>query len=191
MKGTTDRLAGGGRLRVEVIIKSDRTYVKKAMLATMGKKPKTKELSDTLFKQMLIAGDSPCKEYEFWINCYDVPNRVHTHVVRHERTGKYVATSRPDLDGGSEDIRDFSLKIDALRLIEICRLRLCIGKVWKDTLDLFTLIRERVIEAESLFSTLLSPVCVWYGFCPMGKKCCGYINSNRGLYLRNELVGKK
>lgn len=167
-----------------------REYVKRAMYATMGKSIVTKGLSDSTFEKLLISGDSPCKEYEFWIACYDVPERVHTHVIRHERIGKYVATQRPDLQTGNfeKGKRDFILKIDALRLIEIMKLRLC-NASWIETRLFFSQVALAVIGCDQIFNNLLAQSCVWLGFCN-NKKKCGFCGTDQHEYLRQKLIEK-
>ncbi len=113
-----------------------RNMVKRAMLATAGitklskpelfeKKMKSK-LSKKKFQDLMRACHSPLNEYVFWIDAI-VPERVHTHVVRHEKLGKYVATSRPDIDYAIEledDHRILSMKIPLDRMKDVMMVRL-------------------------------------------------------------------
>ena len=170
-------------MRIKVKIKSGREWVKKAALKTVGKRVLNKEMSDEMFASMLLSGDSPAKEYELWIECYDIPDKVHTHIVRHERIGKYVQRSKEE----NTPSRNLILKIDALRFIEICRLRLC-GKAWNDTIKLFEMIAKEVIEVEPCFDGLLYPMCVWYGGCPMGDSCCHFNKSLEYKAKREKFV---
>ena len=148
-------------------------YIKKAMLITQGKKPINPDLSEITFKSLLLSGDSPAKEFEFWITIEGLSDRVHTHIVRHERIGKYVSSSRPDLTNSDDKTRKMIIKIDALRMIEIMKWRYCSGKVWKETKTLFEEIRRLIITQYPVFDGLFYPPCVYNGFCPMGSRFCG------------------
>jgi hypothetical protein len=176
-------------MEVSVEIKSGREWVARGMKSTMGQTGRQSGLSDKTFLSMLKPGHSPIEEYEIWIDAI-VPERVHTHVVRHEEIGKYVATSRPDISYCKpieDGMRRLSLKINAKRLIEIMRIRLC-GKAWHETVDLFNMIALKLILLDRVFKSVLVPTCVWYGFCPENK-CCGYIKTEQYVKERNCLIG--
>ena len=161
-----------------------RKYVKRAMLSTQGintirdkdnASRHTKwRLSDKVLLPMLLDLHSPIEEMRFWIEVY-ATNRVIDHLVRHEEIGKYVASSRPDIDtttDNSDGMRYASFSINGKRLIEIMQQRLC-NKAWHDTQDITYMIRDKVIEIEPLFAYVLYPKCVWYGFCPLLYRGCG------------------
>lgn len=170
-------------MRVVIKVKSGRYWVKKAALKTVGLRILNREMSDEMFYSLVLSGDSPAKEYEFWIECFDVPDKVHTHFIRHERIGKYVTRSKSE----STPLRDFDLKVDVLRLIEMCRLRLC-GKAWNDTIKLMNMIVKEALEFEPCLEPLFNPVCVWYGFCPMGKRWCQYTKTLDYKNRRRNLI---
>lgn len=157
------------------------------MKATMGKQGECKPLGNKTFLHMLRAGHSPIDEYRIWFDI-TAPERVHTHVVRHEEIGKFVATSRPDISYGKaleEGHRMFSLQIPAKRLIEIMRIRLC-GKAWPDTRVLFNKMKQAVIENDPIFAHVLHPTCCWYGFCPEysdNTSGCSFYSVNGGRKL--------
>ena len=141
-------------MHVEVFIKSGREWVRAGMRATMGKlfteNDINKKLTDNTFKGLLVGRHSPSEEFEFWINAV-VPERVHTHVVRHKELGKYVATSRPDISYNvpvTDGMRMLSLRINAKRLIEICWQRRC-NASWNETKELFDNIAQEVIKLRS------------------------------------------
>lgn len=178
-------------MRISVEVKCGTEWVARAMRSTMGKVGES-TISGGTFRHMLMAGHSPAEEWEVWIDAI-VPERVHTHVVRHKDIGKYVATSRPDIVGDAvgDGNRVLSLRINGKRLIEIMRVRLC-GKAWYETLMLFRLIAEKVIKIEPAFRGLLAPTCVWYGFCPEeseARKCCGFIGTDMFEGERGALIG--
>lgn len=169
-------------MKIEIKIKSGREWVAKAMHATQGKD--SDRMSDETFRGLLRACHSPVEEYQIWIDA-EVPERVHTHIVRHEEIGKYVSTSRPDLVKAGQGLavptgwRKLSLCIDAKRLIEICRQRLC-QKAWWETRIFFEGVAKAVEAEEPAFRGLLAPVCVWYGFCPEAfgsRRGCGFVET--------------
>ena len=142
-------------MKLKVSVKSGREFVKRAMLSTMGitelsnpqkfEKAMKKPLSDNTWKQLLIGRHSPIEEYEIWVEAI-VPERVHTHVIRHKELGKYVATSRPDISYQTplnKGERSLSLRINAKRLIEISWARLC-SCAWCETSQmLFEIKKEK------------------------------------------------
>lgn len=175
-------------MKVEVFIINDKDQVKRAMLATKGLKPTTdKPINDEVWFGMLRAKHSPIEEYRVWVYA-EVPERVHTHIVRHEEIGKYVTTSRPDIKGNQElkdGYRKIALVINAKRLIEIANQRLCYGAVWGDTLKFVQAIVNS-LEDETL-KRFLVPPCVVYGCC-IDKAKCGYDRSVRYAKQREKFV---
>ena len=180
-------------MKIECQIKSDRRWVSRAMRSTMGLPEHTNPISDELLRFLIRAGHSPAEEWEVWIDA-TVPERVHTHVVRHEEIGKYVATSRPDIVGErpKDGMRKLSMRINAKRLVEIMRIRLC-GKAWWETRLLFRAIAAKVIELEPCLDGLFAPTCVWYGFCPEhceARPTCGYMDTENYGREREKIMGK-
>ena len=179
-------------MEVNIEIKSGKKWVKRAAWSTMGKhgEPKS-ELTIETFQSLLIGRHSPIEEYEIWVDAI-VPERVHTHVVRHKELGKYIATSRPDisymrkLEDGE---RYISLRFNAKRLIEIMMLRKC-NRSWHETRRLFFKIEHELVKLEPAFRPFLVPSCVWYGFCnethPDNE--CDYMKTPRYTSERKNLV---
>ena len=113
-------------MKITVSLLTDRTEVKRAMLATQGKYLKTTGLSDDTLKVQLFGMHSTLEGYIFNVLITGCAEREHTHIVRHEEIGKYVSTARPDWsDGSNQNSRMILLRIPANRLIEICSQRLC------------------------------------------------------------------
>ena len=183
---------------VTVSLITGRKYVKRAMLATQGintirnkddvEKHTKWRLTDKVLLPMLLDLHSPIEEMRFWIEIYTT-NRVIDHLVRHEEIGKYVASSRPDIDtatDNSDGMRYASFSINGKRLVEIMQQRLC-TKAWYETRLITEMIRTKVIEIEPLFAYVLYPKCVWYGFCPLLNRTCGLpkeaIISNHNMFI--------
>ena len=174
-------------ITVTACIITGREMVKRAMYATMGREYVGDTVSDATMLALLKPRHSPIEEYRFWFDLI-VPERSHTHIVRHEEIGKYVASSRPDLaycTPIADGHRQMSLSIDAKRLIEIMMQRLCF-KAWGETKEVFVAMRNAVIQLDPVFSAVLVPQCVWYGFCPehsAKRPGCGY---NKSLAFEKE-----
>lgn len=169
---------------VTVSLITGRKYIKQAMNATRGintirdkdnaEKQAKWRLSDKTLLPMFLDLHSPIEEMRFWFEVY-ASNRVIDHLVRHEEIGKYVATSRTDIDyatDNSDGMRYASFSINAKRLIEIMQQRLC-NKAWYETKGIVKEIRRQVIEIEPLLYYMLNPKCVLYGFCPLLDRSCG------------------
>lgn len=185
-------------MKINITITSGLENVQKAMLATAGitsvscfdnyKNKTSRPLNEKTFQTMLLGKHSPIEEMKIWIEAI-VPERVHTHIVRHEEIGKYVATSRPDIPWSvepEEGMRILCMSINLKRLIEIMQQRLCY-RSWSDTRLLFKRIRELIIQELPCIEYMLNPLCIWYGFCPEGKQCCKYINSIKAMAERSKL----
>ena len=180
-------------MHVEVFIKSGREWVRAGMRTTMGQILKEEDLGKTLtdntFKSLLVGRHSPAEEFEIWVNAV-VPERVHTHVVRHKELGKYVATSRPDISYNvplEDGNRILALRINAKRLIEICWQRKCFAS-WKETRELFNAISDIVENLDEAFKGLLVPSCVWMGWCPEVNNKCKYYTTPKYVKERKNLL---
>jgi hypothetical protein len=180
-------------MHIEVFIKSGREWVRAGMFTTMGKllteADLDKKLTDKTFRGLLVGRHSPIEEFEIWVNAV-VPERVHTHVVRHKEVGKYVTTSRPDIPYNvpvTDGMRMLSMRMNAKRLIEICWQRRCKAS-WKDTVELFDGIAEIVQNLDPAFNGLLVPSCVWMGWCPEVNNKCQYFKTKSYNIQRTNLL---
>lgn len=179
-------------MEVNVEIKAGRSWVKRAMLSSMGVYGAVETaLSNTVFQSLLLGRHSPIDEYEVWVDCI-VPERVHTHVVRHKEIGKYVSTSRPDISymkDVSDGNRGLSLRIPGKRLIEIMMLRKCF-RSWGETTQLFDIIAEQLTELDPALEPFMVPSCIWFGFCvethPDNK--CKYFTTRKAGRERRTLM---
>lgn len=173
---------------VEII--TDRYWVKRAALKTRHLDPLTPGLSDKGFLGLLLGLHSPIQEFKIWVDLDNLAERVHTHLVRHRETGKYVATSRPDIEDELKAIknkladelgakknqvsfRSMAWTINAERVIEIAKRRLCV-RSWDETIQATLFIKDALEELEPVLASLMFPTCVWLGECPEGAECCGY-----------------
>ena len=169
-------------MRVSVKMDKDRSHVRRAMRITMGRGNLLNEeglaqLDNETFMKLLLGMHSPLEEMEFWIEMI-VPERVHTHLVRHEEIGKYVATSRNDLKHATflpDNSRCMALRINAKRLIEISEQRLCSAS-WSETREVFTAIREQIKHIDPILFLFLTPPCDKRGHCTEVNTDCGRDN---------------
>lgn len=191
--------------KVSVELKNGRKWVKRAMIATKAiqsqndpeklEKALKWRLTGKRMAKMLIAKESPIEEMEFWIDLY-VPERVHTHLVRHKEIGKYVATSRPDIFGHTsieDGMRFMSLRINAKRLIEISEQRLCL-KSWMGTVRIWKEVVKQCIELEPMLIYVLHKPCVKCGYCIKTSEGCDFNFIGSYEQLRediNKLGGRK
>lgn len=177
---------------IEII--KGREWVKRAMRSTQGKFGSTTPLTDKTFLRLLIARHSVIEEFEIWIDA-EVPERVHTHIVRHKEIGKYIATSRPDIANNTSiqnGIRKLSLRINAKRLLEIMDQRLC-EKAWKQTKDFFEEISCKLRTIDPVLSSVLVSPCIRLGFCPETSRTCGWTKTEIFEYQRThwlEMISK-
>lgn len=159
---------------MKLIVKAGKEWVKRAMLNTMGKTLKTTELNEESWFKMLRARHSPTEEYEIYIEAI-VKERVYTHIVRHKEIGKYVATSRPDIEYStpSNGLRFIGLRINAKRMIEICEQRLC-KDAWDETSNFMFEVVENI--PDETLKRLCTRPCVKYACC-VGRKNCGFMKT--------------
>jgi len=180
-------------MHVEIFLKSGREWVGAGMRQTMGEMITSTEDMKTIttktFKGLLVGRHSPIEEYEVWVVCV-VPERVHTHVVRHKEISKYVTTSRPDISYHKpikNDERILALRFNAKRLIEICWQRRCLAS-FVDTVKLFDAIADKVESLDPAFEGLLVPSCVWMGWCPEVNNKCKYYKTKKHHAERTKLL---
>jgi len=180
-------------MHVEIFLKSGREWVGAGMRQTMGEMltstDNMKSITTKTFRGLLVGRHSPIEEYEVWVVCV-VPERVHTHVVRHRELSKYVTTSRPDISYHKpikEGERVLALKFNAKRLIEICWQRRC-NASWIDTAKLLDTIAEKVESLDVAFSGLLVPSCVWFGWCTEVNNKCKYYTTGAYAVQRTKLL---
>jgi hypothetical protein len=174
---------------------------------TYGKKIKN---IDHSINTMILGNHSPMKEvrYRFLFECSE---RTHTHMVRHERCGKYVLSHRRDRNpkaqykssNGTEErmiedlqslgfeviksMRTMCLTIDALLFIYVCKQRMC-NSASKETTDLVIMMRDSVVNVHPFMAKYCVPPCVWYGLCSERMTRCGYIYTEKYKIERELLI---
>ena len=187
--------------------KADWTRVVNAARRTWGKDPINHEPSVKFKKEILLAEHSPIRllEYDFTIS--DIRQWVTTHLVRHhEGCEKFVHTQRQDINDEIEHItkniidiftregllkdgwrerdylfqgqpNDMDMTCNAQAFINISRKRLCCGCASPETRMAWTVVIDKLYEIDPVLAEKCVPECIYRGFCPEKKRCCGYVNS--------------
>lgn len=187
--------------------KTDWIRVLNAARRTWGKKPINKEPSVEFKKEILLAEHSPIRLLEYDFTIENLRQWVTVHLVRHhEGCEKFVHTQRQDInreiektvtnmikvledagltrDGWRErdymfqgEENDMDMSCNAQAFINISRKRLCYGCASKETREAWELVIEYLKEVDPILAEKCVPECIYRGFCPEKKRCCGYCNS--------------
>lgn len=188
--------------------KADWIRVVNAARRTWGKDPINHEPSVKFKKEILLAEHSPIRllEYDFTIS--DIRQWVTVHLVRHhEGCEKFVHTQRQDINDEIERItktiidiftregllkdgwrerdylfqgqpNDMDMTCNAQAFINISRKRLCYGCPSPETRMAWEIVIEKLSEIDPILAEKCVPECVYRGFCPENRRCCGYVNSD-------------
>lgn len=188
--------------------KADWIRVVNAARRTWGKEPINHEPSVKFKKEILLAEHSPIRllEYDFTIS--DIRQWVTVHLVRHhEGCEKFVHTQRQDINDEIERItktiidiftregllkdgwrerdylfqgqpNDMDMTCNAQAFINISRKRLCYGCPSPETRMAWEIVIEKLHEIDPVLAEKCVPECVYRGFCPERRRCCGYVNSD-------------
>lgn len=167
-------------MRVKARIISDWDNALSAARFTVGKDtPIGKMPSDEWRHQMCASEHSPLREVVYRVECYDVPRRAMSHLVRHhEGIEKFVCTSRPDRNPNADPfLVNVAFTINAQALIQISRVRLCF-KAWHQTLVVW----KTIVDEIRLIDPVVAQYCVCnclyrLGICPETPSC-NYVNSD-------------
>lgn len=182
-------------MKVEVIKITNWWDVLNSARFTQRKEPVYKEPSDKFKKQMIKAEHSPLRCLMFYIDFYDIPYYVSTHLVRHVHAQPFVSTSRPDIDGSQKpreeqkktDLVNMRLLVNAQEIINISKVRLC-TRAEKTTRVLWDAAISKLAEIEPIIAKACVPSCIYRSTCPE-IKCCGYVDTED--YLDAKIVYAK
>ena len=186
--------------------KADWIRVVNAARRTWGKKPINHEPSDSFKKKILLAEHSPIRLLEYDFTIEDVRQWVTVHLVRHhEGCEKFVHSQRQDINADIENItkkvievladagmlkdgwkerdymfqgehNDMDMTCNAQAFINISRKRLC-ACASPETREAWKLVIEMLKEVDPILASKCVPECIYRGFCPEGRRCCGYCNT--------------
>lgn len=188
-------------------VKPDWIRVVNAARRTWGKEPIDHEPSDKFKRQILLAEHSPIRLLEYDFTIADVRQWVTVHLVRHHvGCEKFVHSQRQDINDQVEVItkrlievlkeegllregwreRDYmfqgetnemDMSCNAQSFMSISRKRLCYGCTSPETRQAWELVIESLREVDPILAEKCAPDCIYRGFCPEGKRCCGYVNT--------------
>lgn len=187
--------------------KADWIRVVNSARRTWGKDPIDHEPSDKFKRQILLAEHSPIRVLEYDFTIADVRQWVTVHLVRHHvGCEKFVHSQRQDINDQVEVItkrlidvlkeegllregwreRDYmfqgetnemDMSCNAQSFMSISRKRLCYGCTSPETRQAWELVIEALREVDPILAEKCAPDCIYRGFCPEGKRCCGYVNT--------------
>lgn len=174
---------------------------------TWGKGPIDHEPKDSWKREILLAEHSPIRLLEYDFTLEDVRQWVTVHLVRHHiGCEKFVHTQRQDINSEVEKItkelieilreenllrpgwrerdymfqgesNDLDMTCNAQAFINISRRRLCIGCASPETRRAWELVIEALREVDPILAEKCAPECIYRGFCPERRRCCGYVNT--------------
>lgn len=189
-------------------VKPDWIRVVNAARRTWGKNPINHEPSDKFKKEILLAEHSPIRLLEYDFTIENIRQWVTVHLVRHhEGCEKFVHTQREDINQEIEkttkiiidllyeaellkdgwkprdymfqgECNDMDMTCNAQAFINISRKRLCKGCTSPETRLAWELVIKMLKEVDPILAEKCVPECIYRGFCPEKKRCCGYVNTN-------------
>ena len=160
----------------------------KAARKTAGKDTDpNKQPSKNWEANMLLAEHSPIRLVEYEWDWNKIRQWVTTHLVRHhEGCEKFVRTQRQDRNDGVIDrdalpqgsLNGMMMTANAQALINISRKRLCKGCASPETRHAWELVRDEIKKQDPVLAEKMVPECLYRGFCPEWRNCCGYVNTD-------------
>lgn len=187
--------------------KADWIRVVNAARRTWGKAPIDREPSNKFKREILLAEHSPIRLLEYDFTIENIRQWVIVHLVRHhEGCEKFVHTQRQDINEEIERItktiidiferegllrdgwrerdylfqgqgNDMDMTCNAQAFINISRKRLCKGCPSPETRMAWEIVIKKLEEVDPILAEKCVPECVYRGFCPERKRCCGYVNT--------------
>ena len=160
----------------------------KAARKTAGKDTDpNKQPSKKWEANMLLAEHSPIRLVEYEWNWNKIRQWVTTHLVRHHvGCEKFVRTQRQDRNDEVIDrdalpqgsLNGMMMTANAQALINISRKRLCKGCASPETRHAWELVRDEIKKQDPVLAEKMVPECLYRGFCPEWRNCCGYVNTD-------------
>ena len=187
--------------------KADWVRVVNAARRTWGKKPIDHEPSDKFKREILLAEHSPIRLLEYDFTIEDIRQWVTVHLVRHhEGCEKFVHTQRQDINDEIEKVtanvikalsdvgmhrdgwkerdylfqgegNDMDMTCNAQAFINISRKRLCKGCASPETRQAWEIVIEMLNSVDPILAEKCVAECLYRGFCPERKRCCGYVDT--------------
>lgn len=172
-------------MKVTAEIMTGWEWAKRAALATVGLKPTHPQPTDQWKADMLLAEHSPIRCVTYYVSIQSIRQWVTTHLVRHwlgfipfihtQREDRRVLDcARDELPQGS--LNDMDFKANAQALINISRKRLC-RCASSETRQAWQEVHQAIRKVDPIMADKMVPNCIYRGFCPEGKKSCGFYRS--------------
>lgn len=162
-------------------------YFKAACETTSNKEIKSIDRLINLKQRMYMAEHSPIRMREFWINLFNIPSFVATHLVRHhvgidhyQLSHRFDRTNVPDERTNRMTPTNISMHVNAQSLINMARKRQC-TKASPETRLVMGVIKEAISVLDPDLSSAMVPECIYRGFCPE-EKSCGYLEMMRKAF---------
>ena len=152
---------------------------------TIGRKPLTKEPTDSWKAKILLAEHSPIRLLEYDFGWEKIRQWVTTHLVRHhEGCEKFVHSQRADrreLPCDRDHIyqgakNDMDMTVNAQALMSISRKRCCMCAS-KETREAWAQVLKKLKEVDPVLANKCVRECVYRGFCPEWMSNCKYCYS--------------
>ena len=159
-------------MKIKVETLAGRNYLRQAGMTTRNKMLGSNCRPYTLkqMRKFILQRHGNLNRYIFNVTVEDMPDRIHTHLVRHSIVNDFytAGTAREDLSFAQKNgLRNVSFYLPLKRALEIYEIRLC-GKAWIETYDFFNELKTYLEEAEPALKGLLLPKCAYHGYCVEG-----------------------
>ena len=145
-----------------------------------GEMKNVKEPDPAWKKSLLLAEHSPLRSVQLLIEVRGVPSYVQNHLVRHKVGVEFfVHSARPDRGGKPREEQrktdpcNMLMSANPQALINIARKRLC-SRAEAITRSFIKSIKDDIREIEPELAAVMVPECIYRGFCPEGKRGCGF-----------------
>ena len=159
--------------------------VKRSARTTISREGEGQYPSDTWKKQILLAEHSPIRKLKFSWKWTNLKSWVSVHFVRHWLgILHWVTTQRVDRTGVDRDISpqntpvEHECEANAQALINISRKRLC-TQASPETRQAWQEVKNEVEKNDPILASVMVKECIYRGFCPEHKRCCGYVNTKK------------
>lgn len=75
------------------------------------------------------------------------------------------------------ETNEMDMTCNAQSFMSISRKRLCYGCPSPETRQAWEVVIEALREVDPILAEKCAPDCIYRGFCPEGRRCCGYVNT--------------
>lgn len=160
--------------KISVEVMTSREWVRRATAFTTQNPENNVTVS---MKRLYESEHSPIRTRWFWIELYEIPYFVHTHLRTHKTGGTehFTQTGREDRGAQSSDrwvTVNHAIMINSQSLINMARKRLC-NKAHSETLNVMDKIKEAIAVIDPDLASCMVPECEYRGGVCHELKSCG------------------